>query len=138
MLAGLLSSEEVGSLFNSCPWEVHCFVAQCVAGELMRGEPICFLFSVCSLLSPALWPCPSHFSSLRLPSDLRYLPLRPFLSPSIPFATPSPGSQKKQNEKCTQNLPPIALSLPRLPEMETWTWRTFPSITRRQINQSDL
>lgn len=137
MLAGLLSSEGVGSLFNSCPWEVHCFVAYCVAGELMRGEPIFFLFSICSLLSPTFCPCPAHFTFLQHSSDLFYLPRFLFFPhPSLSFSLQQSWSQKSR--KCTQHLPSITLSLPCLSGMETPNRRSLLSITSRQRNQSDL
>ena len=52
----------------------------------MRGEPICFLFSICSLLSPTFCPCPAHFPFLQHSSDLFYLPHFLFFPhPSLSF-----------------------------------------------------
>ena len=140
MLAGLLSSEVVGSLFNSCPWEVHCFVAYCVAGELMRGEPICFLFSVC--LSCAF----SHFLPL---SFLLFFPQSLFVTSftsyvvfffphrfTLSFYRSEAFSQKYK--KCIQNLhrnhPQLALFLCN-GNMEM---KNPPPTISPQINQSDL
>ena len=107
----------------------------------MRGEPTCFLFSVCLASLSHFLPRPSHFSLVNLSSDLLYLPLRAFLSLLICFVCLFSGfyflynsdsrSQKKQ-ETHTES----PSSLPFL--SRNGNRETFPSITSHQINQSDL
>lgn len=73
---------------------------------------------------------PQSLFSPHLPPTLSFsFPIHPFL-----FYNSAHWSQK--SKKCTQNLLPIAPSLPFLSGVETW--KPFSSITSCQINQSDL
>ena len=111
----------------------------------MRGEPICFLFSVCLPALSHFLPLSFSFFSLQ---SLSWPPLPPTPCLSFPnhsfrlflfcfFFYHSDSWSRKKNKKCAQNLLPVVP--PNLPLLSrNGNRETFPSITSCQINQSDL
>lgn len=106
--------------------------------KLEANLSISYSPSTFTALSNFFTPVPLTFlSSISLLTSFTSYPVLFFPHPSIhPFLFYNSVHWSQKSKKCTQNLLPIAPSLPFLSGMETW--KPFSSITSCQINQSDL